>query len=44
MIATSISGSGPGANVRPILGRRGEIFLPESGPNRVKLVRTPTAQ
>ena len=41
---TSIAGSGPGANVRQILGRPGEIYLPESGTNRVMLVRTAKAQ
>src|SRR3546814_221681 len=34
---TSIPGSGPGANVRQILGRPGEVYLPESGTNRVML-------
>ena len=29
----------PGANVRQILGRPGEVYLPESGTNRVMLVR-----
>jgi virginiamycin B lyase len=33
-------GSGPNANVRQILGRRGEVFLPESGLDRVVVVRT----
>lgn len=41
---TSIPGSGPGANVRQILGRPGEVYLPESGTNRVMLVRTGKAQ
>ena len=36
----SIPGSAPEANVRQILGRPGEVFLPESGTNRVMLVRT----
>jgi virginiamycin B lyase len=40
----SIPGSGPEANVRQILGRRGEVYLPESGTNRVMLVRTGKAQ
>lgn len=33
-------GSGEGANVRQILGRKGEIFLPESGTERLMVVRT----
>jgi virginiamycin B lyase len=33
-------GSGPNANVRQILGRKGEVFLPESGLDRVVVVRT----
>jgi virginiamycin B lyase len=33
-------GSGPKANVRQILGRPGEIYLPESGLDRVMLVET----
>jgi virginiamycin B lyase len=41
---TSIPGSGPGANVRQILGRRGEVYLPESGTNRVMVIRTGKAQ
>lgn len=41
---TSIAGSAPEANVRQILGRPGEVYLPESGTNRVVLVRTGKAQ
>ncbi len=41
---TSIQGSGPEANVRQILGRRGEVYLPESGTNRVMMIRTGQAQ
>lgn len=41
---TAIPGSGPEANVRQILGRPGEVYLPESGTNRVMLVRTAKAQ
>lgn len=37
---TSYPGSGDGANVRQILGRRGEIFLPESGTDRLMIVYT----
>ena len=37
---TSIRGSAPEANVRQILGRPGEVYLPESGTNRIMLVRT----
>ena len=33
-------GSGPNANVRQILGRNGEVFLPESGLDRVVVIRT----
>ena len=39
-----IPGTGPGANVRQILGRPGEVYLPESGTNRVVLVRTATTE
>ena len=39
---TSIKGSGEGANVRQILGRPGEVYLPESGTNRIMIVRTET--
>ena len=35
-----IPGSGEGANVRQILGRPGEVYLPESGTNRIMVVRT----
>lgn len=41
---TSYPGSGPEANVRQILGRPGEVYLPESGTNRLVLVRTGRAQ
>jgi virginiamycin B lyase len=34
----TISGSGPSANVRQILGRGGEVYLPESGTDRLMLV------
>jgi virginiamycin B lyase len=37
-------GSGPGANVRQILGRPGEILLPESGTERLMIVRTAPAR
>ena len=37
---TTIPGSGEGANVRQILGRPGEVYLPESGTNRIMVVRT----
>ena len=33
-----VPGSGPGANVRQILGRPGEVFLPESGTSRIMIV------
>ena len=36
-------GSGPNANVRQILGRKGEVLLPESGLDRVVVVRTDAA-
>ena len=36
---TSIPGSGEGANVRQILGRPGEVYLPESGTERMMVVR-----
>ena len=36
----SYPGSGPNANVRQILGRKGEVFLPELGLDRVVVVRT----
>lgn len=35
---TAIPGSGPGAAVRQILGRDGEVYLPESGLDRLMLV------
>jgi virginiamycin B lyase len=35
----AIPGSAPGANVRQILGREGEIWLPESGNDRLMRVR-----
>ena len=37
---TVIKGSGEGANVRQILGRPGEVYLPESGTDRIMVVRT----
>jgi virginiamycin B lyase len=40
---TTYPGSGEGANVRQILGRPGEIYLPESGTDRIMVVRTGTA-
>ena len=39
---TSFPGSGPEANVRQILGRPGEVFLPESGTDRLTIVYTGT--
>jgi virginiamycin B lyase len=33
-----VPGSAPGANVRQILGRAGEVYLPESGTDRLMLV------
>jgi len=38
----SFPGSGPGANVRQILGRPGEVWAPESGLDRLMLIRTDT--
>ena len=40
---TPYKGSGEGANVRQILGRPGEVYLPESGTNRIMVVRTGSA-
>nr|WP_067298218.1 lyase [Marinobacterium profundum] len=37
---TAYPGSGPGAMVRQILGRPGEVWLPESGLDRLVLIRT----
>jgi virginiamycin B lyase len=37
---TPFKGSGEGANVRQILGRPGEVYLPESGLDRIMVVRT----
>jgi virginiamycin B lyase len=37
---TSFEGSGPGANVRQILGRPGEVWAPESGLDRLMVIRT----
>jgi virginiamycin B lyase len=37
---TSFEGSAPGANVRQILGRPGEVWAPESGTDRLMLIRT----
>jgi virginiamycin B lyase len=36
----SFEGSAPGANVRQILGRPGEVWAPESGTDRLMLIRT----
>jgi virginiamycin B lyase len=41
---TRYPGSGADANVRQILGRPGEVYLPESGTNRMMVVRTGVAQ
>lgn len=41
---TSYPGSGPESNVRQILGRTGEVFLPESGLDRIMVARTTTAE
>ena len=40
---TSFEGSAPGANVRQILGRPGEVWAPESGTDRLMLIRVPTS-
>jgi len=40
---TAFPGSKPGANVRQILGRPGEVWLPESGADRLMVVRTAPA-
>ena len=37
---TRFEGSAPGANVRQILGRRGEVWAAESGTDRLMLIRT----
>jgi virginiamycin B lyase len=37
---SSFEGSAPGANVRQILGRPGEVWAPESGADRLMLIRT----
>ena len=37
---TSWPSSGPNANVRQILGRQGQVFLPESGLDRIMIIRT----
>ena len=37
---TSYPGTKTGANVRQILGRRGEVLLPESGTNKIMIIRT----
>jgi len=37
---TSYPGSAPNANVRQILGRPGEVWLPESGTHRLMVIRT----
>ena len=36
----SFPGSAPGADVRQILGRPGEVWAPESGTDRLMLIRT----
>jgi len=41
---TSIPGTAPDANVRQILGRPGEVYLPESGTNRLVVVKTGAAE
>jgi virginiamycin B lyase len=30
----------PGANIRQILGRKGEVWLPESGTEYISVIRT----
>jgi virginiamycin B lyase len=40
----SFPGSAPGANVRQILGRPGEVLLPESGTDRLMIVYTGKAR
>ena len=37
---TQFEGSAPGANVRQILGRPGEVWAPESGTDRLMVIRT----
>ena len=37
---TPFEGSAPGANVRQILGRPGEVWAPESGTDRLMVIRT----
>jgi virginiamycin B lyase len=39
---TPYKGSAEGANVRQILGRPGEVYLPESGTDRIMVIRTGT--
>jgi virginiamycin B lyase len=39
---TPYKGSAEGANVRQILGRPGEVYLPESGTDRIMVIRTST--
>jgi virginiamycin B lyase len=41
---TAFPGSAPGANVRQILGRAGQVYLPESGTDRLMIVRTGTGK
>jgi virginiamycin B lyase len=36
----SFPGSAPGAEVRQMLGRPGEVFAPESGIDRLMVIRT----
>src|SRR5690606_10406355 len=38
--AGAYPGGGPGASVRQILGRQGEVWLPESGRDRLMVIRT----
>lgn len=41
---TSYAGSAPDAAVRQILGRPGEVFLPESGADRLMIIKTEAAK
>jgi virginiamycin B lyase len=40
----TIPSSKEGANVRQILGRPGEVWLPESGADRLMVIRTGATQ
>ncbi|HJU77699.1 MAG TPA: DUF5074 domain-containing protein, partial [Sphingomicrobium sp.] len=40
---TRYPGSGPDSNVRQILGRPGEVYLPESGTDKIMIIRTGAA-